>query len=285
MQSIAVILLVADEAARSRRGRLRDVRVALDAMGVDVEEVAVPVDVVDRALRPSDRVLVVGDDAVTCQVASAILSRPADQRPSLGIVGSERNDFVRTFGLDRGPFVAIQHATSDTVMEIDAMYVEVSGVAATALNAVDVGWGALLRQQRGDRDVKLRHRIAASRVIDDQATVKVVLDHTTFAEPLSRVIVANGQFLGEEGRVSPRALPDDGRLNVQSWGIFGDELALGPDGIHVGEHLGHERIREHQSATVAIDSEIPLPVAVDGIVLGTTPVTVRADHHALRLHV
>ncbi|MDX1511311.1 MAG: hypothetical protein R3249_08190 [Nitriliruptorales bacterium] len=280
-----MILLVADEAARGRRGRLRDVRVALDAMGVEAEEVALPADVADRPLGPRDRVLVVGDDAITCQVASAILSLPASDRPSLGIVGSVRNDFVRTFGLDRGPFVAIQHATSDTTMEIDAMHVEVGGEATTALNAVEVGWGALVRQQRGQRDVKLRHRIAAARQVDDQATVKVVLDHTTYAEPLSRVIVANGQFLGDEGRVSPRALPDDGRFNVQSWGIFGDELARGPDGLHVGEHLGHERIREHQSATATIESESPLPVAVDGIVVGTTPVSIRADHRALRLHV
>lgn len=280
-----MIVLVVDEASRARKGIAHDVRDALEALDVQVHELFSTVEIADQDLAADDQLLVVGGDPIVREAAAAILSREAGQRPSLGIIGSEQNDFVRTFGLDRGPFVAIQHALSDTLMPIDAMFVEVDGGATTTVNAVEVGWGAMLRLRCGDKAVRLRHRIAAANELDGEATVKVVLDHTSFGEPLSRVIVANGQFLGQEGRVSPRALPDDGRFNVQSWGVFGDELVRGLPGIHVGEHLGHPRIREHQSASVTIEADVPMPVAADGVVIGTTPVTILVDHHALRLHI
>lgn len=280
-----MIVLVADEASRARKGIHHHVHDALDALGVQVHEARTPAELADSELASGDQVLVVGADPIVREVAELILSQDLDQRPSIGIVGSENNDFVRTFGLDRGPFVAIQHALSDTLMPVDAMSVELDDGATRALNAVEIGWGALLRLRRGDKDVKLRHRIAAARELDEDADVKVVIDHTSFGEPLSRVIVANGQFLGHEGRVSPRALPDDGRLNVQSWGVFGDELVHGLPGVHVGEHLGHARIREHQTTSATVEADVPLPVAADGVVIGTTPVTVAVDHHALRLHI
>lgn len=280
-----MILLSWDDDARSAKGSLHSVRDALAARGLAATDLPDLGELASVGASSEDQLLLVGGGEIVRRAAAAVLSLPEQAQPSVGIVGSADNDFVRTFGLDRGPFVAFGHAVSETIVPIDVMRLDVEGTQEVAANAVDVGFGALLLERRGGKTIRPRHRFAAARTLDPEAVVHVTVDHTDVTEPLSRVIVSNGQFLGTEGRVSPRALPDDGRLNVQLWGIFGDELVVGPRDIHVGEHLGHERIREYQTTTITIEADQPLPVAADGTVVGTTPVRVDVATHALRLHV
>jgi diacylglycerol kinase (ATP) len=113
----------------------------------------------------------------------------------------------------------------------------------------------------------------------------VTVDQGTTAEAMSNVIVANGQFFGGGLHVAPRALPYDGKFNVQVWqGKPLDVLRAGPE-LRKGTHLARSDVREWQSATVEIDAERPLLIEADGEVLGTTPATFDVLANVLRLKI
>jgi diacylglycerol kinase family enzyme len=111
------------------------------------------------------------------------------------------------------------------------------------------------------------------------------MDHTTSTEEIIEVLVANGQFFGSGMKIAPRALPDDGRFNVQTWrGGPRDVLELLP-AARVGEHLSAPVTREWQSATVEVNAVQPLAVSADGELLGTTPASFEVLERVLRLSV
>ena len=107
-----------------------------------------------------------------------------------------------------------------------------------------------------------------------QVGTTVAVDHTSTTEPVSEVVVANGQFFGGGLKVAPRALPDDGRFNVQTWRSRAvGRAARAAQASGSGEHLERPDIREWQSARVEVTADEALLVEADGEVLGHTPAT------------
>ena len=78
-------------------------------------------------------------------------------------------------------------------------------------------------------------------------------------------------------KVAPRALPDDGKFNVQVFTGQRSQVFLMTTQIYRGEHLPHPEVVEYQSATAEVAPEIPLPVEADGEYLG--------EHHRLEFGV
>lgn len=235
-------------------------------------------------------VIVVGGDGTLHDVVNGLVDVEAGvaRAPDLklGIVGAGTgSDFARTFGLDRRPAIALRHALHDTTMRIDVGRVRfraADGATTTRAfaNMVSIGWTAavvrgaarLPRRLRGARYVAAGV-LAAPRM--RSSPVSVVLDHTTREDEVCEVIVANGQFFGAGLKVAPRALPDDGVLNVQTWATRPLDVLREMPRVRLGEHLEHPDVREWQSRTVSVDpAGRPLPVEADGEPLGTTPVTI-----------
>lgn len=113
----------------------------------------------------------------------------------------------------------------------------------------------------------------------------VAIDHTTTTEPVTSVLVANGQFFGSGMKIAPRALPDDGRFNVQTWRGGAREVLENLPRARHGEHLSDPTVREWQSTTVEVTAAAPLAVEADGDVLGTTPARFEVLERVLRLSV
>ena len=87
---------------------------------------------------------------------------------------------------------------------------------------------------------------------------------------MTEVVVANGQFFGGGLKVAPRALPDDGTFNVQTW--RGEPWTCSWTSRRSASGSTSARpVREWQSADVDVDAAQPLTVEADGEVLGTTP--------------
>jgi len=235
-------------------------------------------------------VIVVGGDGTLHDVVNGLVdveagvARAPDLR--LGIVGAGTgSDFARTFGLDRRPEIALRHALHDTTMPIDIGRVTFRAPDGTTTtrafaNIVSIGWTAsvvrgstrLPRRLRGARYV-VAGILAAPTM--RSAPVSVVLDHTTRHDEICEVVVANGQFFGAGLKVAPRALPDDGILNVQTWATRPLDVLRELPRVRLGEHLDRPDVREWQSRTVSVDADRrPLAVEADGESLGTTPVTI-----------
>ncbi len=233
-------------------------------------------------------VVAVGGDGTVHEVVNGLVDaetgRPRREDAVLGVVaGGSGCDFIRTFGLDRAPETVVRHLAGETTHRIDLGRVRVTGDDGEVhtrvfANIAECGWGADVTERAnglprfmGPSRYLAAILMATFRVT--QVPTKVTVDHTEVDEPLSQVIIANGQFFGGNIKVAPRALPDDGRFNVQTWrGKPMDVLRELPR-VRIGEHLDRPDIREWQSTTVTVESATPVRVEADGEVLGRTPAT------------
>lgn len=233
-------------------------------------------------------VVAVGGDGTVHEVVNGLVDaeqgRAHREDTVLGVVaGGSGCDFIRTFGLDRSPEFVARHLAGDTTMRIDLGRVRLTGPDGAPrtrvfANIAEAGWGAEVprRANRLPRILGpgryLAAILTATRSMRQVGTT-VTVDHTATTEPICEVVVANGQFFGGGLKVAPRALPDDGRFNVQTWRARPSDVLRELPRVRVGEHLERPDIREWQSREVAVDGDEPLLVEADGEVLGHTPAT------------
>ena len=307
MSALGPPLLIANPAAgRGRNAVLGRLRAALRDRGLEYEvrltEAPGHATTLAREAAEAGRrfVVAVGGDGTVHEVVNGLVDaesgRARGEDLVLGVVSAgSGSDLARTFGLDRDPELLARHLDGEATMGFDLGRVRLTGRDGrerTVLfhNIAEAGYGGLVtdlanrlpRWVGGTRYV-LATLAAVSRFRLVPTTVTV--DHTEVSEELSNVIVANGQFFGGGLRVAPRALPDDGRFNVQVWrGRPADVLRALPD-LRVGMHLERDDVREWQSTTVRIDADQPLLIEADGEVLGTTPAEIDLLPTPLRIKI
>jgi YegS/Rv2252/BmrU family lipid kinase len=252
-----------------------------------------------QALKQGIRYLVaVGGDGTVHEVVNGMFDGETPIAPDavLGVAAAGSGcDFVRTFGLDRKPEIIARHLATDSTMDIDvgvAEYIGADGTQQRSLfaNIAEVGYGAevVRRVARYPRWLgRVRYLLGAYAAIatNQRPTTEVTVDHTTKTVPLVELVVANGQFFGGAMKVAPRALPDDGKFNVQLFTGGRSQVFTLTMKMFRGEHLPHPDITEYQSATVSLAPDPPLLVEADGEVLGTTPASFRLLPRALRLKI
>lgn len=244
-------------------------------------------------------VVAVGGDGTVHHVVNAMVDvetgKPRGDDLVLGILNAgSGGDFVRTFGLDRRPEIAARHLLATTTMPIDlgrVRYHDRHGNehARLFVNIFEAGWGADVVRRAGrlpraiGQPRYLLAGIASARSMR-RRPVKLQLDHTVRDDEVCAVLVANGQFFGGGMKVAPRALPDDGRFNVQSWGTRPMDVMRELPRVRSGDHLEHPDVREWQSSTATIVPVGPaMAVEADGEWLGVTPAKVDLLHHVLSL--
>lgn len=287
-----MLLIANPSAGRGRNAVLPRVVAACQARGLEhtVALTEGPNDASRIAREAVERgvrfVVAIGGDGTVHEVVNGLVDaetgRPRADGLVLGaIAGGSGCDFIRTFGLDRSPERSVARLEGDTVFPIDLGRVRLlgrDGAERTTLfaNIAEAGYGGLVTE-RANRLPKVlgrsRYVVAILSAIRSFTLVRteVAVDHTSVDEPLSNVVVANAQFFGGGLKVAPRALPDDGKFNVQLFrGEVVDVFKMTPK-LRVGEHLSSPDVREYQSATVTVDADRPLVVEADGEVLGTTP--------------
>lgn len=229
-------------------------------------------------------VVAVGGDGTVHEVLNGLVDPATGPRAEglvLGAVAAgSGSDFVRTFGLDRSPERLARHLDGDALYPIDVGRVRLTDRrgqprAVCFANIAEAGYGGIVV----DRANRLPRFLGRSRYLVgivaairrfELRDVRVTLDHTEVAARYSNVVVANCQFFGGNMKVAPRALPDDGRFNVQLFRGSPKDVFLLTPRLRRGEHLPHPQIQEYQSSRVEVTADVPLLVEADGEVLGTT---------------
>jgi diacylglycerol kinase (ATP) len=284
--------------------RLPELTRALDGKGLewDLIETARPghaAEAAREALQAGRRFLcAVGGDGTVHEVVNGMFdgTSPRNAQAVLATVGAGSGcDFVRTFGLDRKPEIVARHLATPTYMPIDVGLVRCTGRDGephTRLfaNIAEVGYGAevVRRAARYPRWFgRFRYLFGAYGSIRamTRPETTVVVEHTEVTVPLVELVVANCQFFGGGMKVAPRALPDDGRFNVQLFTGQRSQVFVLTQKLYRGEHLPHPDIREYQSPTVRVDGERPLLIEADGELIGTTPATFEILSRALHLKI
>jgi diacylglycerol kinase (ATP) len=279
-------------------------REQLDERGLayDVVETAGPkhaTEAAQAALDEGIRYLVaVGGDGTVQEVVNGMFdgTTPRADDAVLGVAAYGSGcDFVRTFGLDRKPQVIAEHLSSDATMPIDvgvASFRDDAGAVQLRLwvNIAEAGWGAdvVAYAERMPRWIgRIRYLLAAYAAIRaaKRQETTVTLANTATTVPLVNLVVANGQFFGGGMWVAPRALPDDGRFNVQLFSGPRSQVFTLTTKIYRGDHIPHPDIREQHSPTVELAPPERMRVEADGEVLGWTPAEFSLLPKALRLKI
>lgn len=238
----------------------------------------------------------VGGDGTVHEVVNGMVDAAAGTARRddlvLGVVGAgSGSDLVRTFGLDRSPEVLAGHLASDHAMPIDLGRLRLTGSdgndrTVVFANVAEAGFGGAVVQVAARLPDRLGSARYAAGIVAAWGRFRrrpttVTVDGGTTSEAVCNVVIANGQFFGGGLHVAPRALPTDGRFNVQSWGGTVTDVVRATRLLRTGAHLQRDDVREWQSTTVTVDGDEPLVVEADGELLGRTPLTADVLHHVI----
>ena len=259
-------------------------------LGYRIERIGEPGEatmVARETLAAGQRFLVaVGGDGVVHAVVNGMLEddRPVVPDPVLGVVSAgATNDFMRTFALPGDASAAI-HLAGETVYPLDVgkvAYVDPQGRSAFRyfVNIAEAGLGAdVVLRARRRRAGRLGHFLgfwgAVTRA--KRARVTVQAARKSYEGEAYNVIVGNGRYSGGGLAASPRSFPGDGVLDVLVMrGPKSDAFTMLPQ-IYRGEQVPSPHIVELRGKDVRIQGDRPLPLAVDGEPIGSTPAAFRA---------
>jgi YegS/Rv2252/BmrU family lipid kinase len=250
------------------------------------------------AERGARLVVAVGGDGTVNEVANGILGAREGQRPELAVIArGTGTDFVRHFRIPTSLDAAVGVARDGASMEIDAgrlTYRSWSGEDETAyfVNAASAGMSGAVAQRAN----------ASSKALGGKASflwatlavfagwhaseMEIEVDGQRRSGLMYDAIVANCRYLGGGMAMCPEARPDDGLLDVL---VIGDitrrDLALTLPKVYRGTHLPHPKAEAFRGRRIAVRSDTPLPVELDGEQPGTTPAVFEVVPNALRLRV
>lgn len=206
-------------------------------------------------------------------------------------------DFRKTFGVDKGPFAAIQRLGGEDTRRIDVgrfSFLEHEGVQKVAhfVNILSFGIGGLVDHMVNTTTKALGGKtsffIATLRALARFKAQEVTLtldDGEPFTTTIHNVAVANGQYFGGGMQVAPDAQPDDGLFDVVSFENMSTMQFMGMgSSIYKGTHVQHKNVLVRRAKKLVAQSPDPAVLLdVDGEQLGVLPITIENLEQALRL--
>lgn len=197
--------------------------------------------------------------------------------------GEASNDLARTFGLTMPGEAYAMLLESPRVIRSDVGVARVGERETYVFNHAVVGLtaAALGGRTRVGRLARwyaamLRHR---------PTRYDVDMTFAEFHGEATQVRLANGQYALDGYYVAPAALPDDGAWDVQVWAGPRTLPFSAQPAMLRGEHLPSENIGQWRHKRVVVSASPPAPVAVDDVVVGTTPASFELLPKALRIKI
>jgi YegS/Rv2252/BmrU family lipid kinase len=149
------------------------------------------------------------------------------------------------------------------------------------LNVADCGLGpqASAQIERVDRRLgRAAYLYGALQAIAGYApaSTRITVDrHPVYEAPCGLLAIGNGQYFGGGMHIAPKARPDDGLLDLVILGATDRRTLVGDllPRVYRGTHLRHPAVHFARGTTITIESDPPLPLELDGEIVGTTPAT------------
>lgn len=239
-------------------------------------------------------IVAAGGDGTVSEVARAFFDRGGARvgASALGILPlGSGNDLARTLGI--GTLDAALAALERPPRPIDAIWAETAGHAARPLfNSASIGisTGAIVHARRISDLIPATLRYFAGAVwaalFARRSRIRATIDGE--AEELRPLLlaVANGPSFGGGHRVAPRALVDDGWLDLVSL-ERSLQRAIGLiAALPAGRHLGLTGVRSCRAREIKLEALDggALSVEGDGELLGELPASLRVMPAALEVH-
>lgn len=236
------------------------------------------------------RIAVAGGDG-TVSLAANVLMTIAPPRPVLGILpGGTGCDLLRTFGISQKVEEAAAHLKGPGTYQIDVGKLEGEWGVRHFVNVAQAGVGAAAAQtapRLGRGWGKARYPLAFLARLPGFPTTLVELDlvDRKHKGTALAVIMANSQFFAGGWNVAPRAMLNDGRLDLQVINCRKREAVRLVPKIIRGLHLSDRAVRRYSTPAFSLSTGVPWPIEADGDVVGNTPVRVSVTPAALDLKI
>lgn len=290
-------------AGRSRRTRawLRVERELLHAgLGVDVAVTKAAGDAADMArsaaLAGTRQFMVAGGDGTVHEVVNGLmhdagLRRPEDRPTIAPLPLGTGNDWARSLRLPHEPGALARCVIRGRSMLHDVgqiVFPGRPGACCWFINVAGAGFDAhVIAGLPAQTPSALAYLTAALRELSRYRSPQFRLDCGTIPAAEGRFLlafVANARYCGHGMHVAPRALADDGRLDVVTIADVGLLRAL-PKllKLYRGTILTDPLVSHRTVTAVRIDAQPPVAVEADGQLVGRTPAVFSVQRRALRV--
>ncbi len=250
----------------------------------------------EAALGGSRLLVVVGGDGSVYEVANGLAG--IAEPPDIAVVPRGTGwDFVRTFDIPRDIDRAARVALDGETRTIDVGRVSYrawdgSDTTGVFANVASAGMSGAIAKRANETTKALGGKAsylwATFAVFSrwEAAEVELEVGEERRSGRMFDVVVANGRFFGGGMQICPEARPDDGLLDVLTIGdVTKRDLVQTMPKIYRGTHLPHPKAELLRGSSVAVTSDVPLPIQLDGEQPGTTPVRFEVVPRALRVRV
>ena len=248
-----------------------------------------------------DLIISVGGDGTLNEVVNGFFDQQRSPNPQAALAlvpcGSG-GDFRRSLGLDGSVRSALAAILAGETREVDVgrlSYRSFSGAAADRLfiNIASLGLSArvshLVCRQPSCLGGSGRFFLATLQALLSHKNQPVNLEVDGERLPpqvLNTAAVANGRFFGGGMQIAPRALIEDGLLDLVLLGAVDlRDFLLWGQRLYQGRHLSHPCIHYRKVCTVSATGAASVMVEVDGEPIGTLPTSFDLLPRALRVRV
>lgn len=237
----------------------------------------------EAAAQGADVVAAAGGDGTLGEVVNGLVGTGA--RLGLLPLGTG-NDFARCLGIGTDLDLAVRTLFSGVPQPVDL------GRAQDRwfINVAGCGFDAVVAE-RVNRGFRRLHGTAAYIAAVFQtlltfrpAAMRLTLDGETRQERAMLCTIANSQSYGGGMRIAPDARIDDGLFDVCLLRETGRlEFLRAFPRVFRGTHVTHPKVMMLRARHIAIESDPPLPILIDGDVVGTTPVEFTLSPRAIEV--
>lgn len=159
------------------------------------------------------------------------------------------------------------------------------------INVADCGLGPIASRQIARVDRRLgrgAYLYGALRAIAaySPALTRISVDgRIVYDAPCGLLAIGNGRFFGGGMCIAPKARPDDGLLDLVILGATNRRTLVGEllPRVYRGSHLRHPAVHLARGGTITVDATPPLPLELDGEIVGTTPTRLTLQSARLRV--
>ena len=230
--------------------------------GIPIDAVVIDVNDLGGGDHTCDAALVAG---TTADVAAAVVALP----PGFPIAFAHAPELCRLFAVNPALGAAVQRAARMEKYPVDLGWVDVGGVRHPFLGAIRSGAGAMRRWEFpwAGRYAEVRVQVGGGRTRSGRAWA---------------VTVSNLQHWGD-WTLSPRSAPNDGQVEIQSFGGTLSHLLRVRRLLRSGTHGGDDGVRRSRGTVAVVDVPSQWKVVADGNTVGRGGFTVTVQQHRATL--
>lgn len=231
----------------------------------------------------ASRLLVAGGDGTLNEVVNGLVG--ADTTPTLALlpVGTGA-DFAHAQGI-RSVSEALMLLHTGTPKLFDLAVASFSNQSGQQeqrafINVADCGLGplasaAMQEQRHLGRAAYLYGAFQAIVAYAPAATTITVDGEAAWTAPSGLLAVANSSYFGGGMQIAPKARADDGLLDLVMLGATNRRTLITQllPQVYLGRHLRHPHVHLLRGRTITISTDPPLPLELDGEIVGSTPAT------------